>query len=122
MGTRSLISARLGKTEEWQTIYCHWDGYIEGGVGEELHEKYDTIERISDLFAGGDLSSIHEIKHYHAWRDEPWEDVKPRVTQTLEEAFNFDMGQEFHYSWDNRDGLDVKWRVGKDRGLVEKCL
>jgi hypothetical protein len=58
MGTRSLITI---KTEEnvHKTIYCHWDGYVEG-VGMTLIDHYNEQSKIEELISLGDISSLRE--------------------------------------------------------------
>jgi hypothetical protein len=59
-------NARIGKMLSDGTvkeIYCHWDGYVEGGVGETLIEHYNTDERIDALLELGDLSILAENLH-----------------------------------------------------------
>ncbi len=54
-------NSRIGKLLPDGTIkqiYCHWDGYVEGGVGETLVEYYNTDENIEALFELGDLSVL----------------------------------------------------------------
>ncbi len=57
MATNSRIGKMLPDGTIKQ-IYCHWDGYIEGGVGETLVEYYDTEENIDALLELGDLSQL----------------------------------------------------------------
>lgn len=69
MGTRS----RIGIENEDGTItsiYCHWDGYL-SHVGRILHTSYTTEEKIRELMALGDLSSLgKEIGHKQSF-DQP---------------------------------------------------
>lgn len=56
MATGSLI----GKANENGSItyvYCHYDGYP-GHNGVMLKEHYDTIEKVNELLALGNLSSL----------------------------------------------------------------
>lgn len=58
MSTRCLIGIK--ENDKVKYIYCHNDGYIEGGVGETLlryYNYYDTV-RLMEL---GDLSTLGEI-------------------------------------------------------------
>ena len=96
MATRSTIAKRNEDGSITQ-IYCHWDGYVLGGVGETLFNHYNTPELVDQLIALGDLSSLREKptptegEHtfdepqadvtvaYHRDRGEEWKDTKPRV-------------------------------------------
>jgi hypothetical protein len=57
MATNSRIGKMLPDGTIKQ-IYCHWDGYVEGGVGETLVEHYDNEQDIDALLALGDLSIL----------------------------------------------------------------
>ena len=53
--------ARIGKLLPDGTIkhvYVHFDGYVEGGVGETLVDHYNEVAVIDELLAHGDLSSL----------------------------------------------------------------
>lgn len=57
MATRSTISIKeKGKIK---TIYCHWDGYPSNN-GALLLEHYKTSEKVNELIALGDISSLRE--------------------------------------------------------------
>ena len=56
MATRSIIG-QVQTNGKIKTIYCHWDGYLEG-VGQTLANYYDTDEKVSELVALGDLSTL----------------------------------------------------------------
>lgn len=56
MGTRSTI-AILREDGTVSQIYCHWDGYLEHN-GRRLFEFYNTPEKVEELIALGDISSL----------------------------------------------------------------
>lgn len=58
MATRSAIGIKNDKGEI-KAIYCHCDGYPEHN-GRILVENYNTIEKVEELLALGDLSSLGE--------------------------------------------------------------
>lgn len=58
MATRSYISYYDGS--RLVTQYCHYDGYIEGGVGETLQRYYKEPNRVKQLSRLGDLSVLKE--------------------------------------------------------------
>lgn len=39
-------------------IYCHYDGYIIDGVGEELSKNFKSFDKILSLIKGGNVKSI----------------------------------------------------------------
>lgn len=56
MSTRSNIAIQR-KDGTKTGIYCHYDGYIEY-VGAILYENYNTAEKVEELLALGNLSSL----------------------------------------------------------------
>lgn len=56
MSTRSFIG--LKKKDGIEFIYCHHDGYVKNGVGEELVKNFSTPEKIEELIARGNTSSL----------------------------------------------------------------
>ena len=57
MSTRALIG--LENAEGTISVnYCHSDGYIKGGVGEKLLRHYQSLPKIEELIAGGDISQL----------------------------------------------------------------
>ena len=88
MSTRSNIGYLHPLTAKLTYIYCHLDGYLDG-VGYTLLDNYQTLEQVMELVGQGDASSISdtidESVFYHTWRDEPWENVKPKTVDTLRE-------------------------------------
>ena len=71
MSTNSSISIK--KDNKYKSVYCHWDGYLQYN-GVILYEKYNTLEKIEELFSYGDISSLGETietcKFYHRDRNE----------------------------------------------------
>jgi hypothetical protein len=64
MSTRSRIGVMHG--DKVKSIYCHWDGYLEG-VGATLLKHYDSA-KANHLVALGDLSSLQaDIGEKHAF-------------------------------------------------------
>ena len=58
MSTNSTITVRVSETQRL-SIYCHWDGYPTG-VGAILKEHYNNTDKLKELMALGDLSSLGE--------------------------------------------------------------
>ena len=57
MGTHSRIG-KLLPTGKVKSIYCHYDGYVQGGVGEDLLTHYQDETKIDALLDLGNLSGI----------------------------------------------------------------
>lgn len=57
MGTHARIGKLLpdGKV---RSIYCHYDGYVSGGVGEDLSTHYQNESKVDALLDLGNLSGI----------------------------------------------------------------
>jgi hypothetical protein len=58
MSTRSTISIQTPEGAI-RSIYCHYDGYLSHN-GALLHTYYNTQEKVEELIALGDLSSLRE--------------------------------------------------------------
>lgn len=128
MSTNSIIGyvEDLKKKDvKFNCIYCHWDGYIENGVGEMLFEHYQDPEKIKKLIALGDISCLGEEidpkgEHsfdnpekgvtiaYHRDRNEPfrsltldnWEEVVD-ACHRYEFVYLFDMSKKTWYVFDS---------------------
>jgi len=68
MATRSTISIRE-EDNQVKTIYCHWDGYIDG-VGQELKDNYSDADKVRELINLGDISSLRaKVKPMEGYED-----------------------------------------------------
>lgn len=74
MSTHSYIAIE-NKNGSIDAVYCHFDGYIEGGVGETLFTHYNNRELIKQLISHGEISSlrdtIDDTDFYHRDYKEP---------------------------------------------------
>lgn len=57
MSTRSFIGMQY-ENGTIRAIYCHYDGYINGGVGETLFWHFQDADKINKLLEGSDISSL----------------------------------------------------------------
>mgnify|MGYP001070772816 CR=1 FL=1 len=109
MSTRSTIAMKTNG-ENYLQIYCHWDGYIEGGVGEMLINHYNTYEEVEDLIMMGDASSINETleesEFYHRDRNE---DLQVEYYKDLTSFKSERMNEEYDYLFQ-----DEEWYIIKD--------
>ena len=87
-------------------IYCHWDGYIHGGVGEALKEKFKTYEDALNLVSGGFCSSIEEnmVKHYADRKGEIWPNINPVQGKTQKSVYKKFWDGEYIYLFDEERG------------------
>lgn len=58
MSTRSNI-AILNEDNSITSIYCHFDGYIDG-VGKLLYDHYNTRDKVIKLIENGDITYLDE--------------------------------------------------------------
>lgn len=94
MATSSTISMLL-KDNTANTIYCHWDGYIDG-VGNTLLENYTSDRDVHDLILQGDISSLRDtIEDSDFFRHHGETDVDGLPTE-LDEVADL---QEYNYLW-----------------------
>ena len=132
MGTRSRIGVMHG--DKVKSIYCHWDGYLEG-VGATLLKHYDSA-KANHIVALGDMSSLQaDIGEKHAFskhdfpgievrvhndewctfygRDRGEKGVEFKVAQTFDEFLGqcYNSGAEYYYIM--RDGT---WYCGDTYG------
>ena len=56
MSTNATIIMRDGN--KYKSIYCHFDGYIKGGVGQMLMEHYTTEDKVKQLIDLGNISYL----------------------------------------------------------------
>lgn len=94
--------------EIYRAIYLHWDGYPSHAF-EQLKEGYSTPEEVEELINLGDCSEIYvereRCKFYNRDKGQPWDEVKPEVSQDLSELLSF-YGNTFNYLFE-----DGNWRV-----------
>ena len=108
MSTRSTIAVRnLDGT--MQKIYCHWNGYIAGN-GVLLQKYYNTPEKIRELLALGNISSLNKKVNPntpdHSF-DHPEEGVVVAYHRDRGEEFctaTPDQMEEFNYVFNMFDG------------------
>lgn len=99
-------------TGDYIGIYCHWDGYVHGGVGEQLKEDYSDYLLALNLVVGGFCSSIGDegLKHYAnrgnkntPYVNEKWADIKPLQGDTQKSVFER-VDCEYIYLFDEERG------------------
>ncbi len=108
MSTNSMIAR---KTDDgYECIYVHWDGHLDS-VGQTLLDAFNTTDKVVELIALGDCSSVSDakslvdVKAYCRDMGEDWDDVKPKTFATLPQAMQY-YSNPYNYLWD-----DEKWSV-----------
>ena len=97
MSTRSRIGLEL-KDGSVLSVYHHWDGYPEW-LGRKLEQNYNTLESVSELIDGGDMSSCldedgNTNPEYYSQRGES---CPPRKDLDYQDYTDVERGEEFHY-------------------------
>ena len=95
MSTNSTVSIEQADGTV-QTIYVHWDGYIEGGVGEALQKLYSTPGQVQAIVDEGDHSCILPDGRIESYMDMREEYCPPTTSKSIFEAIN-DLGQGHNY-------------------------
>jgi hypothetical protein len=132
MGTRS----RIGIENQDGTVtssYVHWDGYL-SHVGHILHTSYTTEEKIRELMALGDLSSLgKEIGHKQSFdqptdrnwclaygRDRGETDTEAQLSDNIEAYLK--LAEEYTYLWSNGEWLVLSEDVVPEWISLEEAL
>lgn len=114
MATRSTIAMVL-PNGTIQSVYCHWDGYLEG-VGQTLAENYNK-KKTTQLLATGDVSSLGDfVGHKHDFnraskvksttfygRDRGDTGIESRNHASVQEWLKFREYVEFFYLLQGKD-------------------
>ena len=109
MSTRSTIAIRR-LDGSMTKVYCHWDGYTENN-GVILQKYYNTPDKIEELLALGNISSLREkinpeTKNHNF--DHPEADVTVAYHRDRGEEFSqIDNSQmeEYNYVFNMFDGV-----------------
>ena len=110
MATRSRIAIE-NQDGSVTSVYCHWDGYIKSN-GVILNENYNTKDKVEELIALGDLSSLDiTIDRTVSYHRDNGEDLNQKPFNNVEELFEdgFSSGVEYIYCF-TKDGI---WLVGE---------
>lgn len=97
MSTRSLIA--IERTDGgYDTIYCHYDGYIENGVGEELFRNYQDRLEVRKLITLGNRRHLLNTKPTDELYNESYETFY-NLDELKEELDMIDY--IYIFNWDN---------------------
>ena len=104
MSTRSTISV-VQKDNSVKSVYCHFDGYINNGVGEYLKSYFNSDRLANNVISEGDISSIHgkSVDSYYSKRGE---DINIETYTNLESFYSNKDKQEFNYLF-----INDEWQV-----------
>ena len=116
MATRSRIGIEH-QDGTVTSIYCHFDGYISGN-GETLQTNYSNREKVEQLIALGDISSLEsDIDETIAYHRDRGEDLNQHQHKDVE-GFFVDNMQEYGYLLTK----DNKWLVSTGGPVAELQL
>lgn len=105
MSTRSRIGIKR-KDGSVESIYCHWDGYLEYN-GKVLLENYKDINKINELLDLGNISSlgstIDSTNAYMRDRGETGQEKKAHKDLAEFNAYMYDTWEEFVYLYDEQN-------------------
>jgi hypothetical protein len=105
MATRSFIARYNPDTNDYTTIYCHWDGYPEG-VGVTLRDHYTTDAKVKFLLDNGDISSLRDTvveTKEESYKNSGYTDGDAKLFATFTETLEHYRGTwcEYGYVWKN---------------------
>ena len=136
MSTRGRIGMYLGNGNTI-SVYSHYDNYLVDGSGATLKLYYNDEDKIKELIAQGDISSLDKFigeKHDFYNRSNGWctfykrdrgEDGVDAVEMPLDDLAK---AEEYNYLWDGKRWLYSKgyvcdgWHVLTDKecGITKK--
>jgi len=98
MSTNGTIIVQRPGTNEFASIYTHWDSYPSHN-GKILLENYNTYEKVIELIELGSLSELHPTPDacvsHHRWRGDD---------KNINLSSNLSDHTDFQYSYLFRDG------------------
>ena len=123
MSTRSAIGY-LTPNGNVRAIYCHWDGYVNGGVGETLVTEWQSAYRVAQLVESGHMSQLGiDLKSSVFYgRDRGETDVSPEEFESMYQFSSSYLGEcEYVYLY-TRDGWLVQTEKRKTFTRVDTYL
>lgn len=124
-----------------RSIYCHFDGYLKGGVGETLRDHYRLVNKADKLIRLGDIStlgpepvscrefweneySLGSEDVTMAYRDRPGEkNFKARTCEGYDKFFDLCAGVDYAYVFDPKK---KDWKAytasGRELGWVSEVI
>lgn len=111
MSTRSLIAV-ANPDMTYDTIYCHFDGYVKGGVGEELFKTYKERWKVENLISLGNRRTLgyeesedelynESYKKYHSLVA-----LRRQLFNMIDYIYLFNLNDEWEVISDCFDGSD----------------
>ena len=104
MSTRSTISV-VQEDNSVKSVYCHFDGYINSGVGEWLKSYFNTFQLANEVISEGDLSSIFR-DNFESYYSKRGDAIASEYYSTVESFLSNLEKQEYNYLF-----IDGEWQV-----------
>ncbi len=125
MSTRSYIG-KQNKDGSIKYIYCHYDGYIYGGVGETLFLFYRDEKKIDQLLELGDLSSVGKTTNSedtYAYSRDRGEELRIREAASIEDFGRQATDNVFiDYVYLYKDGEWIVWDWEEKKYITENQI
>jgi hypothetical protein len=120
MATRNRIAIE-NQDGSVTSVYCHWDGHIKTN-GVILNNNYATTDKVEELIALGDLSSLDKtLEKTISYHRNNGEDFNQTPFSDVEELFEdgFRSGVEYIYCF-TKDGIWLVNGYGSNQVQVLK--
>ena len=122
MATRSIVAYIDKETGKVRATYCHWDGYIKGGVGEELFDNYNTYETAKSLVdacsvyssIAGEIEFMEDCADFLHYEFQNFEEFEDFVKEGAD-------GTDFAYIFMQREA-PAEWFVTRSERVVWKSV
>lgn len=122
MATRSIVAYIDKETGKVRATYCHWDGYIKGGVGEELFDNYNTYETAKSLVdacsvyssIAGEIEFMEDCADFLHYEFQNFEEFEDFVKDGAD-------GTDFAYIFMQREH-PAEWFVTRSERVVWKSV
>ena len=125
MSTRSYIG-KQNKDGSIKYVYCHHDGYINGGVGEILFLFYKDEKKIDQLLELGDLSGVGKTTNSedtYAYSRDGGEELYIREAANIEDFGRQATDNVFiDYVYLYKDGEWVVWDWEDKQYIAENII
>lgn len=109
MSTRSLIAV-ANPDMTYDTIYCHFDGYVKGGVGEELFKNYKERCKVENLISLGNRRTLGYENPEDELYNEPYKKyhtlvaLRRQLFDMIDYIYLFNLNDEWEVISDCFDG------------------
>jgi hypothetical protein len=94
MATRSEIAVLDKEKNTVKSIYCNFDGYLDG-VGEILKENYNNLEIVNKLIEKGDIPFLAKrLEELEPYNDVETDKLKYKVFDSID-SYNYYLAESY---------------------------